>query len=67
MIYVHRFVLSVLFSIINWTIIDTFLIKMPLWKYFIIEISVLIMVKLLIFTYQKFGLEEKDGDETNTH
>lgn len=63
MIYVHRIILSILFSIINWQIINAWLIKMPFWKYFIIEISIIITVKILIFTYEKLGLEEiEDGD-----
>lgn len=62
MIYVHRFLISVLFSIVNWQLINKFLIEIPIWKYFIIEISILIMVKILIFTYEKIGLQENDGD-----
>lgn len=62
MIYVHRLILSLLFSIINWKIIDALLIEMPFWKYFIIEISILIMIKFLTFTYEKAGLDETDGN-----
>lgn len=62
MIHIHRFILSLLFSIINWKLIDAFLIELPFWKYFIIEISILIMIKFLTFTYEKAGLDETDGD-----
>lgn len=62
MIHIHRFILSLLFSIINWKLIDAFLIELPFWKYFIIEISILVMIKFLTFTYEKAGLDEADGD-----
>ena len=42
--------------------IDTFLIELPFWKYFIIEISILVMIKFLTFTYEKAGLDEIDGN-----
>ena len=62
MIHIHRFILSLLFSIINWKLIDAFLIELPFWKYFIIEISILVMIKFLTFTYEKAGLDKTDGD-----
>lgn len=63
MIYVHRIILSILFSIVNWQIINALLIKISFWKYFIFEISILIMVRVLIFTYEKLGLGETEDGE----
>ena len=54
--YIHRLVLSILFSIINWKLVDLILIDIPIWKYFIIEFSILGMVRLLIYTYEMLGI-----------
>lgn len=63
--WIHRTVMSILLSIINWQIINSFVVAMSLWKYFIIEISILLLAKLLIFVYSKMGIDN-DG-ETDTH
>jgi len=54
--WVHRLVLSILFSIINWLIIDSFWIEMSFIEYFIIELIVVVSLKLYIFTGSKFGI-----------
>lgn len=61
--YIHRIVLSLLFSITNWKIIDTLLIDIPFWKYFLIEISILVMSKMLMESYNRFDLHDKEEEE----
>lgn len=53
----NKTVLSVLFSILNWKLITTFLIEVPFYKYFIIEILLIVSMKIFIFTTQKFKLQ----------
>ena len=63
--YIHRLILSILLSLVNWMLIDKLLIDIPVWKYFIFEISVLIMVKVLVYFYNELGipLEEEKNEE----
>jgi hypothetical protein len=53
----NKTILSVLFSILNWTLINKFLIEIPFYKYFIIEILLIVSMKIFIFTTQKFKLQ----------
>ena len=63
--YIHRLILSILLSLVNWMLIDKLLIDIPVWKYFIIEISILTMVKVLVYFYNELGipLEEEKNEE----
>jgi hypothetical protein len=49
--------IAILFSILNWLIIDRFIIEIPFYKYFIIEILLIVTMKLCIFTTQKLKLQ----------
>lgn len=60
--YIHRLLLSILFSLINWKLIDLILIDIPVWKYFIIEFSILGMVRLLIYTYEMLGIPAENEE-----
>lgn len=53
----NKTVLSILFSILNWKLITTFLIEVSFYKYFIIEILLIVSMKIFIFTTQKFKLQ----------
>jgi accessory gene regulator protein AgrB len=53
----NKTILSILFSILNWTLINRFLIEIPFYKYFIIEILLIVSMKIFIFTTQKFKLQ----------
>jgi hypothetical protein len=53
----NKTILSVLFSILNWTLINKFLIEIPFYKYFIIEILLIVSMKIFIFTTQKIKLQ----------
>lgn len=54
---INKTILSVLFSILNWTIISKFIIEIPFYKYFIIEILLIVSMKIYIFTTQKFKIQ----------
>jgi hypothetical protein len=53
---VHRFLISLVMSLTSWLVINSLLVKVELWKYFIIEIFLLLMFKLSTYTNQKLGL-----------
>ena len=54
----HSLMLSVTFSLVNWKIIDFFLIDMPFWRYIIIELILVISIKLFKFTKQKLKIDD---------
>lgn len=53
---IHHFLLSVLFTLVNWFIVDSFIIKVSFIKYFIIEIILVLSLKFYKFTLTKFKL-----------
>jgi len=53
---IHHFSLSVLFTLINWFIINFFIIEISFIKYFIIEIILVLSLKFYKFTLSKFKL-----------
>lgn len=53
---VHLFIISVLFSLLNYGIIYFLIVELPLWKYFIIELLLLVSMKFYIFTTRKMKL-----------
>lgn len=53
---IHRFLISCVFTIFNWIIVDNFLIEIPLWKYLIIELFLVISLKFYTFTIRKIKL-----------
>lgn len=61
--YIHRLLLSILFSLINWKLIDLLLIDISVWKYFIIEYSILGMVQILIYTYKMLGIPAENDEQ----
>jgi hypothetical protein len=54
---IHGFLISVVFSILNWVVINKFLIDLSLGKYLIIELLLLVSMKFYIFTIRKLGLK----------
>jgi hypothetical protein len=54
---INKTIIAVLFSILNWLIIDKLIIEIPFYKYFIIEILLIVTMKLCIFTTQKLKLQ----------
>jgi hypothetical protein len=53
---IHSFLLAVFISIINWLVISKFIVEMSIFKYFLIEIILILSIKLFTFTKQKLGL-----------
>lgn len=53
---IHRFFIGLVFSVVNWILIDQFLVELPLWKYIIIELFLVISMKFYIFTTRKMNL-----------
>jgi hypothetical protein len=53
---VHRLFISLVFSIMNWMLIDCLIIELPVWKYFVIELFLVISMKFYIFTTRKMKL-----------
>jgi hypothetical protein len=53
---VHRLFISLVFSIMNWMLIDWLIIELPVWKYFVIELFLVISMKFYIFTTRKMKL-----------
>ena len=54
---INKTIIAILFSILNWLIIDRFIIEIPFYKYFIIEILLIVSMKIFIFTTQKIKLQ----------
>lgn len=53
---IHKALISLVFSLINWMIIDYTLVDLPFWKYFIIELFLVVSMKFYIFTTRKMNL-----------
>lgn len=54
--FFHSFIIGVLFSLLNWLIIDKFIINLSIYTYIFIEIVLVISIKLYKFTKQKLNL-----------
>ena len=54
---INKTIIALLFSVLNWLIIDRFIIEIPFYKYFIIEILLIVSMKIFIFTTQKIKLQ----------
>ena len=53
---IHHLLLSLVFSLANWFIINKFVIPLTFITYFIIEIILAISLKFFKFTIQKLNL-----------
>jgi hypothetical protein len=54
---IHGFMLAVLFSVINWLIIDGLIINVSIIEYLFIEITFVLSIKLFKFTKLKLKLD----------
>mgnify|MGYP006269558949 CR=1 FL=1 len=52
----HGLIISMCFSVVAWLIVNNLIITIPFWKYFIIELFLVGMMKLFKFTIQKLNL-----------
>jgi hypothetical protein len=53
----NKTIISLIFSLLNWIIVNRFIIEIPFYKYFIIEILLIVSMKIFIFTTQKLKLQ----------
>lgn len=53
---VHRLLISIVFTVLNWIVIDFFIVDLPLWRYLIIELFLVISLKFYTFTTRKLKL-----------
>lgn len=53
---VHRLLISIVFTVFNWIVIDFFIVDLPFWKYLIIELFLVISLKFYTFTTRKLNL-----------
>lgn len=53
---IHYTLIAILFSIINWFIIDNLVINISFWKYFIVELILVTSLKIFKFTIEKLKL-----------
>lgn len=56
---IHRLFISLVFSLLNWIIIDNLIVELSVGKYIIVEIILVISMKFSIFTIRKFNLHDK--------
>lgn len=54
--WVHRIILSIFFSIVQWLLISELWVEMSFFKYIIIEFFIVICLKLFNFTCSKAGI-----------
>jgi hypothetical protein len=54
--FFHSFFLGILFSVLNWLIIDNFIISLSIYEYILIELTLVVSMKLFKFTKQKLNL-----------
>lgn len=55
---IHRIILSILFSILTWLIIKSFIIEITFLRYFILELILYLSMNLLKFTLKKFKIHD---------
>jgi hypothetical protein len=53
---IHSILLSILFSVISWLIIDRFVINLSFLRYFLVELILVISLKFYKFTKLKLKL-----------
>jgi len=53
---IHRFLISLVFSLFNWVIIDHFIVELAFVKYIFVELFLLVSMKFYIFTTQKLKI-----------
>jgi hypothetical protein len=51
----HSFFLSIVFTLLNWVLVDNLVVGMKFWQYVAIEIVILVSYKLYQFTFNKIN------------
>jgi len=55
---IHKVLLSALFSILCWIIVTNFIIEISFFRYFLIELILILSIRLLKFTLIKLKIDE---------
>lgn len=53
----HSLLISFLFSLVNWVIVDSIVIEIPLYKYLLIEVMIVVSMRLYLFIISKTDLQ----------
>lgn len=53
---IHKLFLSLVFTIINWIVIDQLIVEITFIKYIFVEVLLLVSMKFYIFTTRKLKL-----------
>lgn len=59
---VHKLLISLVFTLVNWVIVDNFIVEVPFWKYLIIEVFLVISMKFYTFTTLKIDRYGRNTD-----
>ena len=54
---IHGLLISIVFSLFNWIVIDYLIVDIPVYKYVFVELLLVASMKFYIFTIQKFKLK----------
>lgn len=53
---IHRLVLSTIYTLFNWIIVNWLIVDISFWRYLFIEVFLVISMKFYIFTTRKMNL-----------
>lgn len=53
---VNRLLISLVFTALNWVVVDFFIVDVSFWRYLIIELFLVISLKFYTFTTRKMNL-----------
>lgn len=61
-LWLHRLILSILFSLVTWVFVDKVIIDITILQYFFVEVTCLISLKLYTFILQLQQLDDDPGN-----
>ena len=53
---VNKLLLSLVFTALNWIVVDFFIVDVSFWRYLIIELFLVVSLKFYTFTTRKMNL-----------
>jgi hypothetical protein len=53
---VNKLLISLVFTALNWVVVDFFIVDVSFWRYLIIELFLVISLKFYTFTTRKLNL-----------
>jgi hypothetical protein len=53
---VHRLLISLVFTALNWVVVDFLIVDVSFWRYLIIELFLVVSLKFYTFTTRKLNL-----------